>query len=187
MFNPEKDFNRRVIEMLGRDGMSISSLAKELEANGMRHHRLILTGYLRALTDMNVLRERDVPPSKIYIPVRDSNDTIYESVEKSVRKLSEDPEEVILYVLHRMFKRPIFESELRMAGVGRVNGRPVDPQSLTDCKKILRRNGNVVVSETAYEPATDYPEIYGDVLADMILECKGSKHLVMATKQTKLM
>ena len=43
MFNPEKDFNRKVIETLGKDGRSISALAKELEAQGIKHHRLILT------------------------------------------------------------------------------------------------------------------------------------------------
>ena len=96
MFNPEKDFNRKVIECLGKDGKSISALSKELMTMGIKHHRLILTGYLRAMTDMNILREREVPPSKIYQPIRSLPESIYESVGKSCRKLSQDPDELIL-------------------------------------------------------------------------------------------
>lgn len=187
MFNPEKDFNRKVIEALGKDGKSISALAKELEAQGIKHHRLILTGYLRALTDMNILREKEIPPSKIYIPIKGTNETIYQSVERSVKKMSDQPNETILYVLFRLFKRPIFESELRLAGVSRVNGKPVDNQTIAECKKILKRNGNIIPTEIAYEPTFEYPDIYSDVLMDIILESKDSKHLVMETKQTKLM
>jgi hypothetical protein len=186
MFNPEKDFNRKVIETLGKDGKSISALSKELESQGIKHHRLILTGYLRALTDINMLKEKDVPPSKIYIPIKSGNDTIYQSVERSVRKISDQPNETILYVLYRLFKRPIFESELKLAGVSRVNAKPVDGQMIAECKKVMKRNGNIIPTELAYEPTFEYPEIYSDVLSDILLESKDSKHLVMETKQTKL-
>jgi len=187
MFNPEKDFNRKVIECLGKDGKSISALSKELMTIGIKHHRLILTGYLRAMTDMNILREREVPPSKIYQPIRSLPESIYESVGKSCRKLSQDPDELILYVLHALFKRPVFESELRLAGVTRPIGRPASDHEVSESRKILRRSGNVVPSQSASYPSKDFPEIYADVLSDAILDVKDSRYLVMDTRQTKLL
>lgn len=68
-----------------------------------------------------------------------------------------------------------------------MNARPVDGQTIAECKKILKRNGNIIPTEIAYEPTFEYPDIYSDVLTDIILEYKDSRHLVMETKQTKLM
>lgn len=188
MYNPEKDFNRLLIECLGKDGKSISSLAKDLEEKGFKIHRLIITGYLRAMTDMGILKEREVPPSKIYQPIKSLPDNIYESVGKSCRRITSDADELILYVFFRLFKRPIFTSELKNAGVTRPIGNEAQEHDISECKKVLRRAGNnVIPNQTAVFPAKDFPELYGDVLADMALEIKDSKHLVLETKQTRLM
>lgn len=186
VFNPDKDFNRMVVETLGKEGKSISALTKDLESTGIKHHRLILTGYLRALTDMGILREKEVPPSKVYIPVRSLPDNIYQSVGKSVQKIAPDKEGLALYILFRLLKRPVFESELRMAGTPLHFAKAVDQQTVAECKKVLRRTGNIIPGEHAYEPVKEYPELYPDILADMILETKDSRHLVMETKQTRL-
>jgi len=186
MFNPEKEFHRMVIEILGKDGKSISSLAKDLEKLGFKHHRLILTGYLRALTDMNVLKEREIPPSKIYQPVRSLPDNIYESVGKSCRKVSPDPDELILFCLSKLFKRPVFEQELKAAGVNRPIGAEASDTEVQECRKFLRRTGNVVQGNTAVYPVTDFSEQFPAVLADMAIEYTDSRHLLMDTKQTKL-
>ncbi len=187
MFNPEKDFNRMVIEALGKDGKSISALAKELEKLGIKHHRLILTGYLRAMTDLSLLREKDVPPSKIYIPLRGPPESIYRAIERSVDRHSDRPDEAVLYVMHRLFRRPIFEAELKLAGVTRVDARPADTAALAECRRMMKRNGNTVSSEIAYEPTHEFPEVYHEVLADMLLDSKDSRHLVMETRQTRLL
>ena len=187
MFNPEKEFHRMVIESLGKDGKSISSLAKDLEKSGFKHHRLILTGYLRALTDMNVLRERDVPPSKIYQPLKSLPDTIYDSVGKACRKVLQDPDDLILYCLSRIFKRPIFDSELKAAGVNRVIGNEALDHEAQECRKYLKRTGNVVSGSVALHPRQEFPELYASVLAEMALEATESRHLVMETRQTKLL
>lgn len=187
MFNPEKDFQRIVIEALGKDGKSISSLAKDLEKIGFKHHRLILTGYLRALTDMNILRERDVPPSKIYQPLKALPDNIYESVGKACRKVSNDPDELILFCLSRLFKRPVFESELKAAGVNRFIGREALDHEVQECKKFLKRTGNIVSGQIAVHPIKEFLDEYQAVLGEMALESTESKHLLMETKQTKLL
>lgn len=187
MYNPEKEFYRILIECLGKDGKSISALSKDLEGMGFKYHRLIVTGYLRALTDTGVLRERDVPPSKIYQPVKPVSESIYETIGKACRKLSPDADELILYVLFKLFRRPIFTSELKLAGVNRPIGKEALEHEMNECKKVLRRAGNVLPSQSAVFPAKDFPEQYIDVLSDTMLDIKDSKHLVMETKQTRLL
>ena len=76
MYNPDKEFDRIIIECLGKDGKSISALSKDLESRGIKMHRLIITGYLRAMTDLGYLKEREIPPSKIYQPIKPVQETI---------------------------------------------------------------------------------------------------------------
>jgi hypothetical protein len=187
MFNPGKEFHRIVIDTLGKDGKSISSLAKDLEKIGFKHHRLILTGYLRALTDTNILKEREVPPSKIYQPVRPLSDSIYDAVGRSCRKISPDPDELILFCLSRLLKRPVFEPELRASGVTRPIGKDAPDPEVQECRKFLRRSGNIINSNTAVYPVNEFPEQFLAVLADIALESTDSRHLLMDTKQTRLM
>lgn len=187
MFSPEKDLNRKIVETLGKDGMSISSLDKELAKMGIKDHRLVLTGYLRAMTDLGYLRMRDVPPAKIYVPAKRLPDSIYESVSRRCRSLSGvDTDEVVLYVLYRLFRRPVFESELRTSGVMRPVGVRAEEEAVLEARKMLRREGNIVPSDGAYVPARDYRVEFEDILADMVLDCTEAKHLVATTKQTKL-
>ena len=186
MFNPEKGFYRMLADCLGRDGMSISALAKDLELKGFKHHRLILTGYLRAMTDMGYLKERDVPPSKIYVVSKSLPDSIYEQVGKACRKISPDPDELILFTLSRILKRPIFESELRAAGVNRPIGVPAPESDVAECRKQLRRAGNMVTGQDAVVPSSNMSVMLFDVMTAMVLDLTESRHLTTETKQSKL-
>jgi hypothetical protein len=187
MYNPEKDFGRLVLECLGKDGKSISALSKDLESKGFKIHRLIITGYLRALTDQGILREREVPPSKIYQPVKSLPDSIYESVGRACRKVSPDADELILYSLYRLFKRPVFTSELKLAGVNRPIGKDALEHETSECRKIMKRSGNnILPSQSAVFPVREYKDQYADVLSEMALDVKDARHLVMETKQTRL-
>jgi hypothetical protein len=187
MFNPEKDFNRILMECLGRDGLSISALAKALESRSFKHHRLLLTGYLRALTDMGYLKEREIPPSKIYQVSRTLPDSIYEMVGKACRKTTDDPDELVLFTLFKILKRPVFESELRAAGVTRPIGEKASEQDTAEYKKILRRAGNTVASQNAVSPLTDMSEKLQEVLITMMMDSTDSRHLIAETKQSRLM
>ena len=186
MFNPDKEFARLVLDCLGKDGKSISALSKELESRGVKMHRLIITGYLRALTDQGILREREIPPSKIYQPVKQMQETIYDAVSRACRNLTRDADELILYVLNRLFKRPIFESELRAAGVTRPIGKEASDHDANESRKVLKRAGNIGISQKAVFPEKEFPEKYYEVLSEMAIETRGGKHLVMETRQTKL-
>jgi len=187
MFNAEKDFNRILTECLGRDGLSISALAKELESRGVKQHRLLITGYLRALTDMGYLKEREIPPSKIYQVSKPLPDSIYDAVGKACRKVTNDPDELILFTLFRIFKRPVFDTELKAAGVSRPIGSPVPEQDVIEYKKLLRRAGNTVATNNAVTPLSDMPEKFQDVLIAMALDSTESRHLIAETKQLRLM
>ena len=186
MFNPDKEFARIIVDCLGKDGKSISALSKDLEARGIKIHRLLITGYLRALTDQGILRERDVPPSKIYQPMKPLPETIYDAVSRSCRNLTDDADELILYVLNRLFKRPIFDTELKAAGVMRPIGKPASDHDVNESKKVLKRAGNIGIGQKAFFPDKEYPERYYEVLADLVIETRGGRHLVMETRQTKL-
>ena len=77
MFHPDRDLKQVIITTLSEEGRSISYLSRELKKQGFDMHRLTLTGYLRAMTDLNILKEKDVPPAKIYTPVKGKERDIY--------------------------------------------------------------------------------------------------------------
>lgn len=186
MFNPEKDLASIIIECLGSDGLSITALDSKLSERGIREHRLIITGYLRAMTDLGYLNMRDVPPSKIYT-VAKKPPSIYRAVEKEARALTGvDTDEVILYCLYKILKRPIFESEMRLAMTFRPVGRIADPEDTDNSRMLLRKAGNIVPSGNAYVPVNEYPDEFVTVVSAIAVDGLGADHLVLHTKQTKL-
>ena len=188
MFNPEKDLARMIIECLGTDGMSISSLDKKLREIGIRDHRLILTGYLRAMDDLGYLHVRDVPPAKIYVPAKRLPENIYQTVGRLARaKSGIDSDELILFSLWKFFRRPIFESEMKLAGTFRPVGRMAEAAQAEESRKLLRKAGNVVPSGNAYVPINEYPDQFEDIMTTICLDSLDSWHLVQQTKQTTLM
>lgn len=188
MFSPEKDFHKIVIEALGKEGKSISSLAKELEKMGFKHHRLILTGYLRALTDIKILKEREIPPAKVYIPTKPSADSVYERVGKKSREISSDPNNLILYALNRMFRRPIFEIELNMAGIMEHIGIQADEDTVKEARRVLKKAGvQAPNNQSAFIPSkTDLDHEYLTLMEALLSESLDIRHLMLDTRQTKL-
>ncbi|MCX9013385.1 MAG: hypothetical protein OIN89_01065, partial [Candidatus Methanoperedens sp.] len=79
-----QQFYDLLIELLSKKQMSISSIARELKKTGYDQHRLILTGYLRALNDMGYLEEIEIPPSKVYIFKEDLRKDIYRIVKEQL-------------------------------------------------------------------------------------------------------
>lgn len=185
VFNPDKDFSRILLECLGKEGKSISALSRDLGEKGFKHHRLILTGYLRALADMNVVKERSVPPSKIYQLSKTPDDNIYETVGRLCKKKYPDNMDLIIYILNQLFRRPIFESELLIAGLTEHDGKVAQAHEVSECRKLLKRSGNVVPTHNAYYSRSEYPKEMNDILSDMAIENTDSGHLVMSTKQTR--
>lgn len=132
----EEKLNLKILELLEGRRLSISGLSRELKAIGIDEHRLVLTGYLRALRDLEILDEIEIPPSKIYtLPEKTSEPLSDKNKEFRSPELS-DPEELYsilraqllkinldfriplgVYVVSRLFERPCFRRELKLIGI----------------------------------------------------------------------
>lgn len=132
----EEKLNLKILELLEGRRLSISGLSRELKAIGINEHRLVLTGYLRALRDLEILDEIEIPPSKIYtLPEKTSEPLSDKNKEFRSPELS-DPEELYsilraqllkinldfripvgVYVVSRLFERPCFRRELKLIGI----------------------------------------------------------------------
>lgn len=132
----EEKLNLKLFELLEGRQLSISGLSRELKAGGIDEHRLILTGYLRALRDLNILEEFEVPPSKIYAlpekieesfpekgkerkpPEPSDSEDIYSIFRTQLLKIDLDLRiPVGVYVVSRLFERPCFRRELKLIGI----------------------------------------------------------------------
>ncbi|AKB55459.1 hypothetical protein A9239_10825 [Methanosarcina sp. A14] len=140
----EEKLNFKLLELLEGKQLSISGLSRELKAIGIDEHRLVLTGYLRALRDLEILEETEVPPSKIYaLPEKGKESSSEKGKESSSEKGKEsrspelsDPEEIYfilrsqllkidldfripvgVYVVSKLFERPCFRRELKLLGI----------------------------------------------------------------------
>ncbi len=132
----EEKLNFKLLELLEGRRLSISGLSRELKARGIDEHRLVLTGYLRALRDLKILEEIEVPPSKIYALPEKAAETLSEKINESRAPEVSDPEEVYsilraqllkinldfripvgVYVVSRLFERPCFRRELKLLGI----------------------------------------------------------------------
>jgi hypothetical protein len=132
----EEKLNLKLLELLEGRQLSISGLSRELKAGGIEEHRLILTGYLRALRDLKILDEIEVPPSKIYAlpekikeplsekgkelrsPELSYSEDIYSIFRTQLLKIDLDMRiPVGVYVVSRLFERPCFRRELKLIGI----------------------------------------------------------------------
>lgn len=191
MFSPEEDLRRAIFEILGGEGKSISALSRELEGRGYNLHRLILTGYLRALTDIRILKEREVPPAKIYIPLKPLERDIYEVVGQKVREMveGEKANALILYLLSMIFRRAIFFDELKKAGVtGQPPGRQASSEERQEAKRVLVRAGfRIPDSSKAYLIEEEgLKEAGTEILVAIVVEVLDAGRLIRETTQTRL-
>ncbi|MGC8644685.1 MAG: hypothetical protein ACP5UO_00270 [Thermoplasmata archaeon] len=164
----------RILDILGGDGKSISDIYKEINMDEeTKIHRLALTGYLWAMTDLNLLREKYVKPSKIYYPVRKDERSIYEVVGEQVANDPLDKRgEEVLYILYTLLERPVFESELEKAGItGNVKAKRLDKK---ERKKLLAKTEvkgiKIPPDDDAYVPVASYPALALRVLSRIISE-----------------
>ena len=132
----EEKLNFKLLELLEGRRLSISGLSRELKARGIDEHRLVLTGYLRALRDLKILEEIEIPPSKIYTLPEKTTGGLFEKGEETRSQEASDPEELYailraqlgkisldfripvgVYVVSRLFERPCFRRELKLIGI----------------------------------------------------------------------
>ena len=191
MFIREKGLRTLVLGHLREADKSISRLARDLEKDGYKLHRLVLTGYLQALAETGILREKDIPPSKVYSLASPRMQDIYESIGERLAEL--EPRRarrsrMAVFVLQRLFRRPVFYEELRRCGLAPPKKfRSVGAEERAEAKKVLENAGIAVPpSDPCYMVSEDFAAEVHDILSDELIERAGLKSLRMETKQVKL-
>ncbi len=112
------EFFNIITKLLLNKQLSISSIARELRKSGYDQHRLILTGYLRALNDMGYLEEINIPPSKVYKLKSGLKRDIYTIVKEQLKDVDiSERLEIAVFVLSSLFHRPCFRHELELMGL----------------------------------------------------------------------
>ncbi len=112
---------------------SISAITRGLASKGIKPHRLMLTGYLKALADLGILEEKEILPSKVYSVVKWAEKSIYSDVRKLVdrRAFGDDRIRLSVLALQQIFDRPVFLEELRRMDLNvSVSTMPPDVQRI---------------------------------------------------------
>ncbi|MGM0770819.1 MAG: hypothetical protein ACQESU_04335 [Halobacteriota archaeon] len=199
-----KDLYTKIYRILEKKQLSISGISRQLKAEGFDEHRLILTGYLRALRDMNKLNEVEIPPSKIYVCVEGSetlDNNLYSLMAKHLHTLDPDARfPVAVCILFSIFERPVFKEELKIMGVNDshirkhrrslVTVKEITGKDIRDLRRSITRI-KVPDSDPAYEvdsnSAThDLNELKNSVLIAITKDMSDLTGLVPKTKQVTL-
>lgn len=191
MFIREKNLRSMVIRQLRDQDKSISRLARDLEMEGARMHRLVLTGYLQALAEMGLLREKDIPPSKVYSLTATRLADVYESLGEKLRvaeKRRDRRSRMGVFVLQRMFRRPVFYEELKRCGLPAPKRyKTVSPEERAEARKLLDNAGMALpAQDPCYRVSEDFSAELYDILSDELLERANLRPLRLETKQIKL-
>ena len=191
MFSPERDMKEIIIEVLRKDAASISGISRELEARGVKLHRLELTGYLKALAGMGVLNAKDIKPAKVFSISLAGQKSFHELLgDACVATVASTDERATLaaFCLQMMFKRAIFDMEVRRCGLeGAIAGRKATAEERSDAKSVLVRQGYKV-------PNSDIPTMvekdldleFNRVVIQILVERFGLNALVKETTQMRL-
>lgn len=191
MFELDKELRVLILENLPEDGMSISALSRLLTEKGIKLHRLELSGYLKAMSDMGVLREREVKPSKVFSPSQLKKKDIYTCLGDLVRKEDNDEDRqtsIALFILGKLFKRAIFDKELRMCGLrGTPASKRATDKERADALAVMTKGGvKIGGSDLAIISTGNYATAANKIVPDLLIELAGLKMFVAETKQKTL-
>jgi len=186
------EFYNILTELLANKQMSISSIARELKKKGFDHHRLILTGYLRALHDRGLLDEIDIPPSKVYTFKPNIKKDIYNIVKEHLKNIEiSERQEIAIFILTSLFHRPCFRYELGLLGIEAQKSRTVreskDP-FLKEHRTAVTRI-KIPLDDPAYELGTVDNNVLlrgNEILIEIINELMDFDGLKAKSLQTKL-
>ncbi len=182
---PLKDM---IIDILGKEGLSINSLSKVLQGKGVKVHRLFLTGYLTAMKDFGILREREIRPAKVFSVIDSKKEDIYQIIGKKARDIDEEEApELCLYALYRIFNRPIFVRELNHAGVGvpRQAKKIVGEERKNALNIVLSAGLAIPKNNSAYVPEKEYRTEFEQIVIELMWDKYNIKNLVSKNIQQK--
>ncbi|MGQ0797338.1 MAG: hypothetical protein ACT4OI_05700 [Methanobacteriota archaeon] len=190
-FVPERNLKDLVVSYLRTKERSISALTKQLAQDGYGFHRLFVTGYLKALSDVGMLREKDIPPAKVYTASSHRERNLYELVGDRCRAANPDERvqtRLAVAVLQHLFRRPVFLREMRECGFAASVDAPAAPRDeREDARRALAKLGlQVPTNEPAYAVDERRNDARDAIVADLLVERFAMASLVLETKQTKL-
>ncbi len=192
LFVPERNLKDLIVRYVRDQERSISALTKQLEADGYGFHRLFVTGYLKALADVGMLREKQIPPAKVYTASAHRDPNLYERVGERCREVASDEAaqtRLAVSTLQRLFRRPVFLREIREAGfAGAVDAPSAPKEEREEARRALMKLGlQIPTNEPAYRLEERRNDLRDLILCDIIVERFGLAPLVVDTKQMKLM
>lgn len=154
----EQEIRSTIMSILSNGDETISGLHKEISKRGLTMHRLVLTGYLRALKEMGLLDEKEIKPSKVYSLGKRSESDIYSVVGRISLLMDEErAPEVALHILYDLFERPIFMREIERCNVGSPRAyRRIIPEDRIHYLDKLNKSG-IIIPQNSYmvEPNDD--------------------------------
>ena len=191
MFVPERNLKDLVVSYLRVQERSISSLTKQLKQDGYSFHRLFITGYLKALADVGMLREKEIPPAKVYTTSAHREPNLYEVVGSRCREAVKDEADqarLAIGVLQKLFRRPIFLREVRECGFSAAIDAPqAAREEREEARRGLVKLGlQLPTNEPAYAVPDRKSEVRDEILYNLIVQRFGMGAMVLETKQTKL-
>ncbi|AGB48704.1 hypothetical protein Metho_0436 [Methanomethylovorans hollandica DSM 15978] len=197
-----QNLSEKINDVLVDRQLSISAITRELKDKGFVEHRLVLTGYLRALRDLKKLQEIEIPPSKVYkrLEYPEKCTDIYSIVGDQIKSLDMEMRlHLAIFIISRLFKRPVFREELLHLGIN--NKSVANCLESSTCMISVSRDENLKLYRTeitripipANDPAYEIKaedahliSMANVVLVDTIKDLVDISGLTPKTKQTKL-
>ncbi len=168
--------------------LSISGISRELAKHGYSCHRLIITGYLRALEDLGYVKREDLPPSKVYTALHGRKD-IYELISEKLEDVDREKRlRVAVYLLTKLLDRPCFKQELKMLAIPNPPSdhavRTLSGDGLEEIRSDIKRI-DIPRGDPAYEivEGESPPEEAVEILVEMLRERLNLEGLKIAQKR----
>ncbi len=201
--NMQEYLYTNIYRILENGQQSISGITRQLKGEGVDAHRLILTGYLRALRDLDKLDEVDIPPSKVYMlskSIDDTREDIYSIIGNHLISLDYDARfPIAVYIVSELFERPVFQEEFKLMGINPTHIKQcldlptcvVGESSDKDLKQLRTSITRIAIpsSDPAYQIVKENDktvQLATHILVEIIKDVVSISGLVPKTKQTKL-
>ncbi|PKK86118.1 MAG: hypothetical protein CVT48_02530 [Thermoplasmata archaeon HGW-Thermoplasmata-1] len=184
-----------IFEYLKGRQESISGIHKKLEEDGYKFHRLMVTGYLKAMSDLGQLKETDIPPAKVYsVQAAHRNESIYEALGGLVKRYGLPQKEeagLAVHCMHRLFQRPVFREELQRCGLdaATVDASESSAEERATARRIFTKTAiKIPFNDAAYVPrdAEKYERFCFEVVFELVRQAFNAGSLSIKGKQTKL-
>ncbi len=147
---------RLILNEINGEEKSITGIQKSLEQKGINMHRLVLTGYLNAMVELGILKEKAIKPARIFFLAGQNRHDIYSVVGGNMRKFDEENAGYnSLVVLYYLLERPIFTRELEKCDVAipTKNIRAINSQYRNEyTRKLGELNIKIPTSSMLLEP-----------------------------------